>query len=260
MMDKQALAQEIYQISNICGEFTLRSGNKATEYFDKYLFEAQPKILSNIAQQLAFLIPKDIDALAGLEMGGIPIATALSLQTNIPTMFVRKQAKTYGTCKLAEGGEVKEKHLLIIEDVVTSGGAIIEAVKQLRTLGAIITKAVCVIDRESSGKNNLASIGVELVPLFTKSQLESAKLDNVMTKNCQITRRLIEEVDKSAILQVFSKTTSIHHLIQAAREGKNPIVICKMPSYWIVFSDRQFILDYTLLLSDPVVGDLNELK
>lgn len=176
-MDKQTLAKEIYQISNVRGDFTLRFGQKATEYFDKYLFEAQPKILLNIARQLAPLVSKDIDALAGLEMGGIPIATALSLQTGIPIVFVRKQAKTYGTRKLAEGGEVRQKRLLIIEDVVTSGGAIVDAVKQLRALDVTVNRALCVIDRESSRKNNLAKIGIELISLFTKSQLESAGLN-----------------------------------------------------------------------------------
>ena len=173
-MNKSSLAREIYQISNIKGNFVLRSGQQATEYFDKYLFEAQPKLLSEIAHQLIEFVPENIDLLAGLEMGGIPIATALSLQTAISQVFVRKEAKTYGTCKLAEGGDVKEKNLLIVEDVVTSGGAIIDAVKQLRKLGAKIDRAVCVIDRESSGKKNLENIGVELIPLFSLSYLESA--------------------------------------------------------------------------------------
>ena len=173
-MDKQALAREIYQISNLQGNFTLRSQQTATEYFDKYLFEAQPKLLSEITRQLISLIPKSTDALAGLEMGGIPLATALSLQTDIPMLFVRKEAKTYGTCKLAEGGEVLGKHLLIIEDVVTSGGAIIDAVRQLRKLGATIDRALCVIDREQSGVKNLADIGIKLIPLFTISYLKSA--------------------------------------------------------------------------------------
>jgi orotate phosphoribosyltransferase len=170
-MDKLTLAKEIYQISNIQGNFTLRSQQQTTEYFDKYLFEAQPKLLFEIARQLVALIPENIDTLAGLEMGGIPIATALSLQTGIPLVFVRKKAKTYGTCKLAEGGEVKSKRILIVEDVVTSGGAVIEAVSQLRELGAIIEQAVCVIDRESFGAENLKKIGVKLMPLFTKSHL-----------------------------------------------------------------------------------------
>ena len=108
-MNKQSLARKIYQISNIEGKFTLRSGQQTTQYFDKYLFEAEPHLLAEIANQLRFLIPKNIDALAGLEMGGISIATALSLQTGIPLLFVRKQAKNYGTCKLIEGGAIKGK-------------------------------------------------------------------------------------------------------------------------------------------------------
>ncbi|MDJ0635179.1 MAG: orotate phosphoribosyltransferase [Xenococcaceae cyanobacterium MO_188.B29] len=152
----------------------MRSGQQATEYFDKYLFEAQPKLLFEIAHQLISFVPDNIDTLAGLEMGGIPIVTALSLQTGISMLFVRKEPKNYGTCKLAEGGKVEGKRLLIVEDVVTSGGAIIDAVKQLRVLGAIIDKAICVIDRESSGSKNLENIDIELIPLFTKSYLESA--------------------------------------------------------------------------------------
>ena len=129
--------------------------------------------MKEIANQLITTIPNNIDILAGLEMGGIPIAVALSLQTNIPLVFVRKKAKTYGTCKLAEGSEVKNKRLLIVEDVVTSGGAIVDAVNQLRDLEAEIKQAICVIDRESSGKKNLADIGVKLTSIFTKSYLES---------------------------------------------------------------------------------------
>ncbi|WP_019504143.1 orotate phosphoribosyltransferase [Pleurocapsa sp. PCC 7319] len=173
-MEKKTLARKIYQISNIQGKFTLRSGQQATEYFDKYLFEARPKLLLEIAYQLIPYIPKNIDVLAGLEMGGIPIATALSLQTGIPLLFVRKEAKTYGTRKLAEGGTVEGKYLIIIEDVVTTGGAIIDAVSQLRTLGAKVDKALCVIERESFAAKNLADVGIELIPLFTKSYLESA--------------------------------------------------------------------------------------
>ena len=130
-MNKSVLAKEIYDISNIKGEFLLRSGVTATEYFDKYLFEANPIILKGIAENLKALLPKNYDQLAGLEMGGIPIVTALSLETGSQALFVRKEAKEYGTCKLAEGGDIKGKALVIVEDVVTSGGAIIDAVKEL---------------------------------------------------------------------------------------------------------------------------------
>jgi len=173
-MNKEKLAKEIYNISNIKGEFLLRSGLTATEYFDKYLFEANPRILRSIAQHLAGLLPKDFDQLAGLEMGGIPIATALSLATDTEVLFVRKEAKKYGTCKLAEGGDITGKTLVIIEDVVTSGGAIIDAVNELRSRGAVVNHVLCVIDREGEGRSNLEALGLQFSPLFTKSQLEQA--------------------------------------------------------------------------------------
>jgi orotate phosphoribosyltransferase len=173
-MNKNTLAKEIYDISNIKGEFLLRSGVTATEYFDKYLFEANPIILRSIAEHLIALLPEEYDQLAGLEMGGIPIATALSLETGSTALFVRKEAKEYGTCKLAEGGEIEGKTLVIIEDVVTSGGAIMDAVKELRARGAIVQDVLCVIDREGMGRENLEALGLNFNPLFTKSELEKA--------------------------------------------------------------------------------------
>lgn len=171
-MNKAELGKKIYEISNIKGEFTLRSGQIATEYFDKYLFEANPTILRAIGEQIAQTLPAEFDQLAGLEMGGIPIATAISLHTGIPALFVRKEAKSYGTCKLAEGGDIDGATLVIIEDVVTSGGAVIDAVNELRQRGATVDQVYCVIDRESTGRENLEKLGLTLTPLFTKSELE----------------------------------------------------------------------------------------
>jgi orotate phosphoribosyltransferase len=171
---RTALAKRIYDTAHITGEFILRSGAKSNEYFDKYLFEANPKLLKDIAEALVPLVPPGIDALAGLEMGGIPIATMLSQFTGLPVLFVRKQAKEYGTCKIAEGGQVKGRKLLIVEDVVTSGGAIIDAAKALVAEGAILDQVVCVIDRESSGPANLTKINLTLKPLFTMSELKKA--------------------------------------------------------------------------------------
>ncbi len=172
-MDKQQLGKRIYNTSNIKGEFLLRSGQTSTEYFDKYLFESDPQLLWAIAAHMCRLLPNEFDALAGLEMGGIPIVTAMSLETGRPALFVRKKAKEYGTCKLAEGGPVEGKRLVIIEDVVTSGGAILDAVKALKALGAKIVSVYCVIDREGTGRANLADMGLELKALFTKSELEN---------------------------------------------------------------------------------------
>ncbi len=171
-MDKTELGKQIYNISNIKGDFLLRSGIRATEYFDKYLFEANPIILKAIANHMVTLLPVQFDQLAGLEMGGIPIATALSLEIERPALFVRKEAKAYGTCKLAEGGAIQGKELVIIEDVVTSGGAILDAVRELRAKGATVQHVCCVIDREGSGRKNLEAEHLTFSPLFTKSELE----------------------------------------------------------------------------------------
>ena len=112
--------------------------------------------------------------LAGLEMGGIPVATALSLDTGLPALFVRKEAKSYGTCKLAEGGDFKGRNVLVIEDVVTTGGAILAGVRALREQGARIDTVLCVIDRESGGPENLKKGGLTLNPLYTATELRSA--------------------------------------------------------------------------------------
>src|SRR4051794_17295731 len=165
------LASRVYECAHITGTFTLRSGVVSNEYFDKYLFEAEPALLADIADALVALVPDDVVALAGLELGGVPIATVLSQRTGLPARFVRKAAKDYGTCRLAEGGDVAGERLLIVEDVVTSGGAVVDAVRELRERGAIVEQAVCVIDRESSGTANLAELGVKLTPLFTMSEL-----------------------------------------------------------------------------------------
>ena len=105
-MSLDQLADRINAVSRLTGTFTLRSGQVATEYFDKYRFEALPDLLGEIADAMVPLIPLGTEVLAGLEMGGIPIATALSMRTGIPAAFVRKEAKRYGTARLAEGTDV----------------------------------------------------------------------------------------------------------------------------------------------------------
>src|SRR3954452_7885887 len=102
-MDRKVLARRIHAAAHLTGTFTLRSGAVSNEYFDKYRFEADPELLRAIAEATASLVPSGIDALAGLELGGVPLATMLSQVTGLPSLFVRKQAKTYGTCQLAEG-------------------------------------------------------------------------------------------------------------------------------------------------------------
>jgi orotate phosphoribosyltransferase len=171
-MDREALARTIYDRSHLTGEFRLRSGVVSNEYFDKYLFESDAELLRTIGEALVALLPPGTEALAGLELGGVPLATMLSQLTGLPARFVRKEAKTYGTGRLAEGGDVDGRRLTVVEDVVTSGGQVVASCGDLRERGAIVEHAVCVIDRESGGAKNLAEIDVELRALFTMSELE----------------------------------------------------------------------------------------
>jgi orotate phosphoribosyltransferase len=171
---RDELARAIYECAHLTGEFTLRSGATSTEYFDKYLFEADPALLREIVEALAPLVPEGTQALAGLELGGVPLATMLSQVTGVPAVFVRKEAKTYGTCRLAEGGDIDGQRLTVVEDVVTSGGQVVISCGDLRDRGAIVDTALCVIDRESGGPEALKDIGVELRALFTMSELTAA--------------------------------------------------------------------------------------
>jgi orotate phosphoribosyltransferase len=173
-VDKAVLAKEIYNCSHLTGTFKLRSGQVSGEYFDKYLFESNPQILSAIAEHLSRLIPEGTEVLAGLEMGGIPIAAALSLKTGIPVVFVRKSAKEYGTCKLAEGLDINAKKVCIIEDVVTTGGQIILSAGDLRKIGANADTVLCVILRNEEGRTKLRDAGLDLKVLFTMSDLKSS--------------------------------------------------------------------------------------
>lgn len=173
-MLRQELATVITQRSLLHGEFVLRSGAVSHEYFDKYLFESDPKLLAAIAEQLAPLVPAGVEYLAGLELGGVPLAVMLGQVTGLPTLFVRKEAKEYGTRRLAEGGEVMGKRLLVVEDVVTSGGQVVLSTRDLRERGAVVDEALCVIDREAGGPEALAAEGVRLSALFTMTELKAA--------------------------------------------------------------------------------------
>jgi orotate phosphoribosyltransferase len=168
------LARRVHEASHLTGTFVLRSGATSNEYFDKYRFESDPRLLRELAEAMAGLLPEGADGLAGLELGGVPLATVLSQVTGLPAGFVRKQAKPYGTRRLAEGFDVAGRRLVVVEDVVTSGGAVVDSCRALRAEGAEVAVALCVIDREAGGRANLADIGVELRPLFTMTRLKAA--------------------------------------------------------------------------------------
>lgn len=168
------LARRVYETAHLAGEFTLRSGQVSNEYFDKYLFESDPVLLRDIADAMAPLVPAGTGALAGLELGGIPIVTMLSQVTGLPAVFVRKEAKEYGTCRLAEGGDIGGRRLTVVEDVVTTGGQVLLSCADLRARGALVDTVLCVIDREAGGPEAFAAEGLALRSLFTMSQLKAA--------------------------------------------------------------------------------------
>jgi len=170
-----ALARDIDARCRLTGEFTLRSGQVAGEYFDKYLFETDPDLLARVAAAMVPLLPDDTDLLGGLEMGGIPIATVVSSQSRVSALFVRKQAKTYGTCKLAEGPAVDGLRVTLIEDVITTGGAVRDATRALREAGAVVETVVCAIDRSPGDDNPLADVGLEIRAVLTKADLDAVR-------------------------------------------------------------------------------------
>jgi orotate phosphoribosyltransferase len=172
-LHKTELAIAIRRAAYLTGRFRLRSGQTSSFYWDKYRFESQPTLLNAVAQALVPLLP---DAgsyrLAGLELGGIPLATAVALQTGRPCVFVRKKAKDYGTCNLVEGGYESGDRIVVIEDVITTAGQVVESVGQMRELGILIEHVLCVIDREQGGADKLQAIGCSLRSVFTLTDLE----------------------------------------------------------------------------------------
>lgn len=171
--DLAQLARDVGARCRLRGEFTLRSGQVSSEYFDKYLFEADPGLLRRVTDRMSLLLPAQTAMLGGLELGGIPLVTMLSQATGIPALFVRKQAKTYGTRRIAEGGDPMGRAVVLIEDVITTGGAVVSAARALRDLGATVTTVVCAIDRSQPGGSQLAAEGVTVRSVLTKDLMDA---------------------------------------------------------------------------------------
>jgi len=169
------LARDVDSCCRLTGEFTLRSGQVSPEYFDKYLFESDPSLLRRVVAQMVELVPAGTELLGGLELGGIPLATVLSAETGLPALFVRKQAKTYGTCKLAEGPDVAGRRVTLVEDVITTGGAVRDATRALRDAGAHVEHVLCAIDRSPEGEEPLADVALEVRAVLTKAALDAAR-------------------------------------------------------------------------------------
>ena len=159
------------------GDFVLRSGRRSSHYFDKYRFETRPELLEAIGARVATVVGEhepDAVRLAGPELGAVALAAATSLASRLPFLIVRKQAKDYGTSNRIEGAFETGERVCLVEDVVTSGGAAVAAVEALREAGLECRTAVCVVDREEGGTDELARVGVRLRALFRAGELLSA--------------------------------------------------------------------------------------
>ena len=173
-MRREELARRVSDRALLHGDFVLRSGKRSTVYLDKYRFETDPALLGPIGAALAELAAQGgapPDRLAGPELGAVPLAAAAALASGIPFLIVRKAAKDYATEGLIEGVFEPGERVLAIEDVVTTGGALIAAVEVLRAAGLAIERALCVLDREEGGGEALAALGVQLEPLFRRADL-----------------------------------------------------------------------------------------
>jgi orotate phosphoribosyltransferase len=168
------LARRLAERALLHGDFVLRSGRRSSVYLDKYRFETDPSLLRPLAQELAAEAARaepEAARLAGPELGAVPLVTALALQLERPFVIVRGQAKEYGTANRLEGVYEPGERVLLVEDIVTSGGAALEAVFALREAGLTVEHALCVLDRDEGGNEALAAVRVTLHPLFVRADL-----------------------------------------------------------------------------------------
>jgi len=173
-MNDAELRSALREHAYLEGDFLLRSGRRSRYYLDKYRFETRPDLLRPIGERLAAAIREhapDAKLIAGPELGAVALAAAASLESGLPFLIVRKEAKDYGTSNRLEGVYAEGDRVCVVEDVVTSGGAAVEAVKALREAGLVCSTAICVVDREEGGVDALARHAVRLWPLFPASEV-----------------------------------------------------------------------------------------
>ena len=170
-MDRTELISRIKESAYLEGDFTLRSGRKSKYYLDKYLFETQPDILASLGDQFARFVADSTTLIAGAELGGVALAAATSLAANRPFVIVRNAKKDYGTGKPFEGKLTDGDSVLLVEDIATTGGQVLEAAKMIVDLGAKVERIVSVIDRQEGARENIEGAGFVFDSLFTKADL-----------------------------------------------------------------------------------------
>jgi orotate phosphoribosyltransferase len=170
-MTRQELIKRIKETAYLEGDFTLRSGKKSKYYLDKYLFETCPDILKQLGKEFAKFVTGDVTLIAGAELGGVAIAAAVALETGKNWIIVRNSKKGYGTGNLIEGKIKNGDIVLLVEDIATTGGQVLEAAKVITEAGAKVKKIVCTIDRKQGARENITEAGYEFEAILTKEDL-----------------------------------------------------------------------------------------
>ena len=174
LADLAELARDIARVAWLEGDFVLRSGRRSKQYLDKYLFETQPSILRRVGRHLAALIPPETERLAAPELGAVLLGGAVSMELDLPLVLVRNRAKEHGTAKALEGVLDAGDKVTVIEDVLTTGGAAIDAVEKVRAAGGDVLAVVGVLDREEGASEKLAELGVDFRPLLRRHDLPAS--------------------------------------------------------------------------------------
>ena len=170
-MTKEQLAQRIKETAYLEGDFTLRSGRKSTYYLDKYLFETEPDVLAGLGELFAARCGPNVMRIAGAELGGVALAAATAMATGKPFLIVRNAKKDYGTAKKFEGRLDPGDVVLLVEDIATTGGQVLEAAKEIVAAGATVDRIVAVIDRQEGARQNIEDAGFTFESLLTKADL-----------------------------------------------------------------------------------------
>ena len=170
-MTKQELAQKVKTASYLEGDFVLRSGKRSKYYLDKYLFETKPEILKALGAEFAKHITADVTLIAGAELGGVALAAATAMESGKNWIIVRNSKKDYGTSKMVEGILKAGDVVLLVEDIATTGGQVLEAAKVITEAGAKVKKIVAVIDRKQGARENITAAGYDFESILTKEDL-----------------------------------------------------------------------------------------
>jgi orotate phosphoribosyltransferase len=170
-MTREELIRRIKETAYLEGEFILRSGKKSNYYLDKYLFETCPDILAALGNEFRNYITDDVTLIAGAELGGVALAAATSMATGIDWVIIRNSKKGYGTSKLVEGRLSEGDVVLLVEDIATTGGQVLEAARVITEAGATVKRIVSVIDRKQGAEENITAAGYEFESILTKDDL-----------------------------------------------------------------------------------------